>query len=379
MNLFEQTQAAPRTSESALHSELINVQLGERSYAIEIGSGLLNSADLAGAVRGKQVLVVTNETLAPLFLNAVMQRLQGKRAHSLVLPDGEAHKSLTQASLIFERLSEMQASRDVTLIALGGGVIGDLTGFAAALWMRGVPFVQIPTSLLAMVDSSVGGKTAVNLASGKNLVGAFWQPSAVFIDVAALATLPQRQLSAGLSEVVKYGAIADPQFFAWLEANASALLARDADALQFAIARSCAHKAGVVARDERELGERALLNFGHTFGHALEAASHYRGVLHGEAIAMGMVRAARLSTLLGVAPACDAERLRTLLANLYLPVALNSRADTQDFAPSELLELMRLDKKALSGVLRLILWRGIGQAFIGSASDAQIIDAWSAA
>src|SRR5690606_10468040 len=246
--------------------------------------------------------------------------------------------------------------RDATVLALGGGVIGDLAGFAAACWMRGIDFVQMPTTLLAMVDSSVGGKTGVNLPAGKNLVGAFHQPRAVVADTSTLATLPAREYRAGLAEVVKYGAIGDPAFFAWLERDADALAARAPGAVVRAIAASCRHKAAVVARDEFEQGERALLNFGHTFGHALETADGYRGLLHGEAVAIGMLLAARLSTALGLATAADADRLGALLGRLGLPVAPPAHD------PAELVALMRLDKKNLGGRLRLVLWRGIGRA-----------------
>jgi 3-dehydroquinate synthase len=251
----------------------------------------------------------------------------------------------------------MGASRDATVVALGGGVVGDLAGFAAACWMRGVRFVQLPTTLLAMVDSSVGGKTAVDLPQGKNLVGAFHQPAAVLADTATLDTLPDRELSAGLAEVVKYGAIADADFFAWLEDNAEALMARNPDALAHAIATSCRHKAGIVARDETEQGERMLLNFGHTFGHAIETEQGYGGLLHGEAIAVGMVLAARLSADMGRAPWSDTARLAALLERFDLPVALPPGL------PGEaLLGRMKLDKKAVSGRIRLILWSGLGQA-----------------
>jgi 3-dehydroquinate synthase len=346
----------------------VDVALGARSYPIWIGAGLLTDpARWRAAIRGRHVLVVTNETIAPLYLARVQAGLTGLDHAALVLPDGESHKTLTHTAAVFEALAALGASRDATILALGGGVIGDLAGFAAACWMRGIDFVQMPTTLLAMVDSSVGGKTGVNLAAGKNLVGAFHQPRAVVVDSDTLATLPAREYRAGLAEVVKYGAIGDAAFFAWLEAHADALAARDAGALVEAIAVSCRHKAGVVARDEHERGERALLNFGHTFAHALETQTGYGTLLHGEAVAIGMVLAAKLSADLGRAPRADAERLAALLRALGLPVTPPA------CDPQRLLALMRLDKKNLSGRLRLILWRGIGSAEIVPDIDDKAI------
>jgi len=336
----------------------IDVALGERRYPIRIGAGLLDEGSWRGALRGRHALVVTDDRVAPLYLARVERALGALTHASIVLPAGEASKTLEHTARVLDALAGLGASRDAAVIALGGGVVGDLAGFAAATWMRGVDFVQLPTTLLAMVDSSVGGKTGVNIAAGKNLVGAFHQPRAVFIDTATLATLPGREYAAGLAEVVKYGAIGDADFFAWLEANADALEARDGDALAEAIGFSCRYKAGVVARDEREQGERALLNFGHTFGHALEAERGYGDLLHGEAVAIGMVLAAKLSAALGRAPAEDADRLARLLSRFGLPVA-PPRADAD-----ALLARMRLDKKNVSGRLRLILWRGIGKAEI---------------
>ena len=349
----------------------LDVALGARSYPIWIGHGLLaDAARWRGAIHGRHVLVVTNTTVAPLYLNRVLQGLDGYAQASLVLPDGEACKTLERSAEIFAALAALGASRDATIIALGGGVIGDLAGFAAACWMRGVDFLQMPTTLLAMVDSSVGGKTGVNLPAGKNLVGAFHQPRAVIADTATLATLPEREYRAGLAEVVKYGAIGDAAFFAWLETQADALNARDEAALAQAIAASCRHKAGIVARDEHERGERALLNFGHTFGHALETATGYGSLLHGEAVAIGMLLAARLSSALGRAPQADAQRLHDLLARLGLPV----RRPASD--ATHLLDLMRLDKKNLGGRLRLVLWRGVGAAeLVGDIADEAILAA----
>lgn len=335
----------------------VHVDLGARSYPIRIGHGLLaDAAQWRGAIRGQQVLVVTNTTVAPLYLERVQAGLHGFAHAALALPDGEAFKTLASGAEIFEALATLGASRDATILALGGGVIGDLAGFAAACWMRGIDFVQMPTTLLAMVDSSIGGKTGVNLAAGKNLVGAFHQPRAVVADIATLATLPAREYRAGLAEVVKYAAIADAAFFDWLEKNAQALNAREDVALAQAITASCRAKAGVVARDEHEQGERALLNFGHTFAHALEAEAGYGSLLHGEAVALGMLLAARLSSDLDRAARDDAERLAALLGALGLSLALPA-CDS-----SRLLARMRLDKKNLGGRLRLILWRGVGKA-----------------
>jgi len=348
----------------------VDVALGERTYPIWIGAGLLDDAPRwRTAIRGRHVLVVTNTTIAPLYLDRVLAGLDGLAHATLVLPDGEGHKTLASSGEIFDALGRLGATRDATIVALGGGVIGDLAGFAAACWMRGIDFVQMPTTLLAMVDSSVGGKTGVNLPVGKNLVGAFHQPRSVVADTGTLITLPDREYRAGLAEVVKYGAIGDAGFFDWLERHAGALNVRDAAALTEAIAVSCRHKAGVVARDEHERGERALLNFGHTFGHALETASGYGHLLHGEAVAIGMVLAARLSADLGRASAADTQRLSDLLVALGLPVTLPASD------PARLLALMRLDKKNTGSRLRLILWRGIGKAEIVSDVDEHAISA----
>lgn len=337
---------------------VVEVRLGERSYPIHIGSGLLQQhALLRAAVRGRQVLVLSNTTVAPLYADRLHAALEGLRWRAVDLPDGEQHKRIEQCERVWQELADLKAQRDACLIALGGGVIGDLGGFAAACYMRGIDFIQLPTTLLAMVDSSVGGKTAVNLPQGKNLVGAFWQPRLVLADVATLATLPEREYRAGLAEVLKYGAIGDLAFFAWLEDHAEALLARDEAAVIEAVRRSCLHKAGVVERDERETGERALLNFGHTYGHALETLGDYDTLLHGEAVAIGMVLAAELSARLGMAESAAAERLARLLTRLGLPTT------RPEWARAEaMVNLMRLDKKALSDRLRLILWRDVGRA-----------------
>jgi len=330
---------------------------------------LLAQGDWASIIRGRDLLIVTDSNVAPLYLTRVEAALATHRVRTLVLPPGESEKTLARFGEVIDALADLRASRDATVVALGGGVVGDLAGFAAACWMRGVAFVQLPTTLLAMVDSSVGGKTAVDLPHGKNLVGAFHQPSAVIADIETLTTLPIRELRAGLAEVVKYGAIRDPEFFAWVEAHSGALLGRDPEALAEAVERSCQHKAGIVARDEHEQGERALLNFGHTFGHALETAGGYGALLHGEAVAIGMLMAARLSAALGHAPPEDAERLSHLLTRLGLPLFPRGDAD-----PAQLLELMRLDKKVVSGKLRLILWRGVGRAeIVADVPDSDIL------
>ncbi len=352
----------------AVHS--LDVELGARRYPIRIGRGLLDdAAALAACVTGRHALIVTDANVAPYYLARVEAALTGKAVRTLVLPPGEQEKTLARFAEVMAALAAQGASRDATVLALGGGVVGDLAGFAAACWMRGVRLVQLPTTLLAMVDSSVGGKTAVDLPQGKNLVGAFHQPAAVIADLATLDTLPVRELRAGLAEVVKYGALGDAEFFSWLEENADALLARDPDALAHAVATSCRHKAGIVARDETEQGERMLLNFGHTFGHAIETEQGYGGLLHGEAIAVGMVLAARLSADLGRAPWSDTARLAALLERLELPVAVPA-----GLSGEALLGRMRLDKKALSGAVRLILWSGLGQAeVVTDVSDADIL------
>jgi 3-dehydroquinate synthase len=351
--------------------ETIDVALGARSYPVWIGPGLLGETTRwRECIRGRHVLVVSNTTVAPLYLDRVTAGLDGYRWASLLLEDGEAHKSFANIARILDALAALGATRDACVVALGGGVIGDMAGFAASCWMRGIDFIQMPTTLLAMVDSSVGGKTGVNLPAGKNLVGAFHQPRAVVADIETLATLPERQYRAGLAEVVKGAAIGDTDFFAWLETHGDALLAREPAVLVEAIARKCRYKAGVVARDETEQGERALLNLGHTFGHALETAGEYTQLLHGEAIAIGMVLAARLSERLGMAQAADTARMVALLDRLGLPTGLPSGSN-----PDQLLGLMRLDKKNVAGTLRLILWRGVGRAEIVSDVDETEVSA----
>ena len=353
---------------------------GASPYRIEIGPDLLHDGDrLAAHARGRHVLLVSDSNVAPLYAAAVAGALrQARPALSVathVMPAGEAHKTLASFGQVIDALAALGASRDATVYALGGGVVGDLAGFAAACWMRGIDCVQLPTTLLSMVDSSVGGKTAVDIPQGKNLVGAFHPPRAVIADTGALRTLPPRELRAGLAEVVKYGALGDPLFFEWLERERAPLLAGDDRALAEAIARSCGHKAAIVERDPLERGERALLNLGHTFGHAIEAEQGYAGadrdaLNHGEAVAVGMVLAARLSAMLGMAPESDTERLRSLLRAYGLPVDV-----PPGLAPAELLGRMRLDKKNLAGRLRLVLWRGIGKAeVVPDVDEARVLE-----
>jgi 3-dehydroquinate synthase len=339
---------------------------GPHPYRIAIGAGLLDDgAALAAHVRGRHVLVVSDMHVAPLYAQrvatALQSRLPGARVIVSCIPAGESAKTLDGFAELMRELADFGATRDACVFALGGGVVGDLAGFAAACWMRGIDVVQLPTSLLAMVDSSVGGKTAVDLPQGKNLVGAFHPPRAVFADTATLRTLPPRELRAGLAEAIKYGAIVDADFLDWLDARAESLLAPDDATLAEAIARSCAHKAAIVERDPFEHGDRALLNFGHTFAHAIESEQGYGGCNHGEAVAIGMVLAARLSTAVSMAPAADAGRLRALLERFGLPVGLPAALD-----PEALLARMRLDKKAQAHGLRFVLWDRAGAARVVS-------------
>jgi len=338
----------------------IDVDLGDRSYPIVIGQGLLGGGfDIAAHVRGKDCLVVSNETVAPLYLARLEAGLTGKRVTSIALPDGEAFKTLETMQSVLDRLAAGGANRDTTVIALGGGVVGDIAGFAAACYMRGVDFIQVPTTLLAQVDSSVGGKTGVNLPQGKNLVGAFHQPRLVLVDTDTLTTLPDRELHAGLAEVIKHAAICDTDYFAWLETSVQRLLARDPDALAHAIRRSCEIKAEVVAADEREAGRRATLNFGHTFGHAIEHCMGYGEWLHGEAVGAGMILAARLSGL----DAASIERLQRLVAAAGLPVA------PPDLAPSAWRAAMGMDKKIEGKRLRFVLLRALGDCYVTADYD----------
>lgn len=338
-----------------MSSSKIHVDLGERSYPIVIGRGLLGGAfDLSEYVRGTDCLVVSNETVAPLYLDKLLPNLGGRDVASISVPDGEAFKTLASMQTILDHLVGSGANRDTTVIALGGGVVGDIAGFAAACYMRGVAFIQVPTTLLAQVDSSVGGKTGVNHEKGKNLIGAFHQPQIVLIDTDTLDTLPQRELKAGLAEVIKYGAICDLTFFAWIEANMQALLDKDPEALAYAIQRCCELKAEVVAEDEQESGRRAILNFGHTFGHAIEHCQGYGEWLHGEAVAAGMVMAAELS---GIA-AGDVARLKRLIEAAGLP--------TQPPAISgeRWLDAMGMDKKVQQKQLRFVLLRSLGDSHV---------------
>jgi len=350
--------------------QTIDIALGARAYPIVIGSGLLARPDAwTGLPAAAQALIVTNTTVAPLYLHALQQALEPhyRRVRSVVLPDGEAHKNWHTLQAIFDALLHHACDRATPLFALGGGVVGDMAGFAAASYMRGAPFVQVPTTLLAQVDSSVGGKTGINHPLGKNMIGAFWQPQRVVCDLATLATLPERELSAGLAEVIKYGPIADMAFMDWLEENMDALRARDSAALQYAIARSVHIKAEVVAQDEREAGLRAILNFGHTFGHAIEAALGYGQWLHGEAVAAGMCMAAELSLRLGMVDSVFVQRLRTLIARAGLPVHA-PLLDAQDNAGAWL-HHMRVDKKAQGGNIRFVLIDGPGRCTMTPAAD----------
>ncbi|MEO6921955.1 MAG: 3-dehydroquinate synthase, partial [Collimonas sp.] len=348
----------------------LQVELGERSYPIEIGPSLLADRErIARLITGKQVVVVTNTVVAPLYLDRVSQTLRdaGKNVLEIVLPDGEEEKHWGSLMLIFDRLLAEKCDRKTTLIALGGGVIGDLTGFAASAYMRGVPFVQIPTTLLAQVDSSVGGKTGINHPLGKNMIGAFYQPQAVIADTMTLHTLPERELSAGLAEVIKYGAVIDAEFFKWIETNIDKLMARDNTALAYAIRRSCELKADVVRQDEREGGLRAILNFGHTFGHAIESGLGYGKWLHGEAVGCGMVMAADLSHRLGHISAIDKERVCALVRAAGLPT------EAPNLGARRWLELMQIDKKNEDGQIKFILMNPLGGHLIASAPQEALL------
>jgi len=348
----------------------LSVDLGERSYPISIGRGLLQQPGLLNPyIHGQQVLVVTNETIAPLYLQSVLENLSSFQVESVILPDGEKYKNLETLNTIFDTLLSKKHNRTTTLVALGGGVIGDMTGFAAACYQRGVDFIQLPTTLLAQVDSSVGGKTAVNHPKGKNMIGAFYQPQCVIADTSTLNTLDDRQLRAGLAEVIKYGLITDTEFFSWLEDNMDLLLGRDSEALAFAIERSCENKAKVVSQDEREGGIRAILNLGHTFGHAIETFQSYKEWLHGEAIATGMVMAAKLSLAMGWVSEQEVNRIQVLLDKCDLPIVPPPTMSSDKF-----LELMSVDKKVLDGSLRLVLLKSIGDAVVTSDFDASLLE-----
>ena len=366
---------APHTADHAT----VHIDLGERSYPIRIAASLLgDAATYAGLPKAASALIVTNTTVAPLYLQQVRAALAPKypQVHVVELPDGEAYKDWQTLNLIFDALLQHGCDRKTVLFALGGGVIGDMTGFAAASYMRGVPFVQIPTTLLSQVDSSVGGKTAINHPLGKNMIGAFYQPQLVVCDLASLDTLPARELSAGLAEVIKYGPIADMAFFEWLEANIDALRAGDRTLMAQAVQRSVEIKAWVVSQDEKEAGLRAVLNFGHTFGHAIEAGMGYGVWLHGEGVGAGMVMAAHLSEKLGMVDAAFVQRLTRLIERAGLPTR-GAILDENDNAGAYL-EHMRVDKKAEAGEIRFVLIDGPGKAVMRGASDAlvrQVIDA----
>ena len=351
--------------------ERITVTLGERSYPITIAAGLFNDpASFLPLKSGDQVMLVTNETLAPLYLDKVRQVLEsaGVKVDSVVLPDGEQYKSLTVMDTVFTALLQKPHGRDTTLVALGGGVVGDLTGFAAASYQRGVRFIQVPTTLLSQVDSSVGGKTAVNHPLGKNMIGAFYQPASVVVDLDCLSTLPARELSSGLAEVIKYGIILDGAFFDWLEENLDALLRLDGKAMAYCIRRCCELKAEVVAADERETGLRALLNLGHTFGHAIEAEMGYGNWLHGEAVAAGMVMAARASERLGQFSKEETQRIITLLKRAGLPVSGPQQMSAEAYIPH-----MLRDKTVLAGELRLGLPLAIGKSEVRGGVSQDVV------
>ena len=341
----------------------ITVKLGERSYPIVIGSGLLGNFDLTEYLSGPDSLIVTNETVGPLYLEALYKNLPDERA-VVSLADGEEHKTLGNVATVLDELAASHANRDATIVALGGGVVGDIAGFAAACYMRGIAFIQVPTTLLAQVDSSVGGKTGVNHEHGKNLIGAFHQPQLVLIDTDTLTSLPDRELKAGLAEVIKYGAIVDLEFFSWLETNMSELLGRNRDALAHAICRSCELKAEIVAEDEREAGRRALLNFGHTFGHAIENSLGYGELLHGEAVAAGMLMAAALS---GIGED-EQQRLRNLVEAAGLP------ACPPAIGADKMQAAMEMDKKVKAKQLRFVLLRSLGDAYVGSDYDSGLLN-----
>lgn len=350
-------------------TKTLHVDLGARSYPIYIGAGLLSNADLLRQhIQGQQVLVVTNTSIAPLYLAKVMDSLAGLQAESLILPDGEAHKTLDTVNLIFDKLLASRHNRTTTLIALGGGVIGDMTGFAAASYQRGVNFIQIPTTLLSQVDSSVGGKTGVNHPQGKNMIGAFYQPQCVLIDTDSLSSLPPRELSAGLAEVIKYGLLGDAEFFAWLEQNIDSLLSLQQAPLVHAIYRSCEMKAEIVAADEREKGCRAWLNLGHTFGHAIETHQGYGNWLHGEAVATGMVMAADLSMRMGWLEQENLTRIADLVKQAKLPTSAPADMTEDDF-----ISHMSVDKKITDGRIRLVLMKRLGEAFVTSDFDAKLL------
>jgi shikimate kinase/3-dehydroquinate synthase len=354
----------------------LRVNLADRGYPIVIGPGLIRQeAVIKRALSSGIAAVVTSDRIAPLYLKTVVETLAraGARVLEIVVPDGEQAKNWETLNLVYDALLANRCDRKTTIVALGGGVIGDLAGFAAATYQRGVPFIQVPTTLLALVDSSVGGKTAINHPRGKNMIGAFYQPQLVLADTDTLATLPDREYRSGLGEVVKYGFIYDYAFLEWLEANMDALLARDAAALTHAIRRSCEIKAEIVAQDERETGIRAWLNLGHTFGHAIETGLGYGEWLHGEAVAAGMVAAAELSRLQGQLSVADVDRVRRLIKRTGLPTV------SPDLGQARYFELMRIDKKAEGGAIRYVLLKRLGEAYVAPVSDADVMPALAAA
>lgn len=349
--------------------QTLHVELGERRYPIFIGSQLAPKQLLEPYIHGQQVMIVSNETVAPLYLSHYQDALKslGKTIATCILPDGEKYKDIQHLNLIFDALLEAGFNRDCTVLALGGGVIGDMAGFASACFQRGVYFVQVPTTLLSQVDSSVGGKTGINHPLGKNMLGAFQQPQVVLADMAQLNTLPDRELSAGLSEVIKYALLGDADFLVWLEQNMDGLVGRDANLLAEAVYRSCAHKARIVANDEKEQGERALLNLGHTFGHAIESYLGYGTWLHGQAVATGMVMAADLSQRLGWISSDDVERTKKIIQRANLPISCPK------IPLDEFLGYMAHDKKVLNGQLRLVLLKQLGQAVITKDFDVELM------
>ena len=355
--------------------QTLKVELGERSYPIHIGEGLLDKPELlAPHIAGRQVAIVSNETVAPLYLERLARSLDAFSVLPVILPDGESFKNWETLQLIFDALLTARHDRRTTVIALGGGVIGDMAGFAAACYQRGVDFIQVPTTLLSQVDSSVGGKTGINHPLGKNMVGAFYQPNAVLIDTSTLNSLPARELSAGLAEVIKYGLICDEPFLGWLEANVDALRALDQSALTVAIQRSCAAKAAVVGADERESGVRATLNLGHTFGHAIETHMGYGVWLHGEAVAAGTVMALEMSMRLGWITRQERDRSIRLFLRAGLPVV-----PPQEMTPEHFLEHMAVDKKVIDGRMRLVLLRHIGEAVVTDDYPKDVLQATLAA
>lgn len=349
--------------------QTLHVELGDRRYPIFIGSDLNPQSLLEPYIKGKQVMIVTNTTVAPLYLEHYVTAIEalGKKVATCILPDGEKYKNIEHLNLIFDALLEAGFNRDATVLALGGGVIGDMAGFASACFQRGIYFIQVPTTLLSQVDSSVGGKTGINHPLGKNMIGAFQQPQVVLADMAQLSTLPDRELSAGLAEVIKYALLGDLDFLLWLEENMDGLVGRDSALLAEAVYRSCAHKARIVANDEKEQGERALLNLGHTFGHAIESYLGYGVWLHGEAVATGMVMAADLSQRMGWISAEDLERTKKIIQRAHLPVKCPA------IPLDEFLAYMAHDKKVLNGQLRLVLMKSLGQAVISKEFDVELM------